>query len=224
VAALVHSQHGVTLVGGAGFADDDLKLALSLAPCLVAADGGANGLADAGHIPQAIIGDIDSLRDDLHHRMQARIHKIDEQDSTDFDKCLANIDAPYVLALGFAGARLDHTLASMSSLVRFGSSRVLLLTEHDICFVAPPQLELDTTMGQRVSLFPMGRCAGRSTGLHWSIDGLDFAPSGVIGTSNMAVSTRVTLEFDTPRMLVLLPRTQFRTTLAALTASPDWQD
>ena len=222
MAALVHSQHGVTLVGGAGFAPDDLELALSLAPCLVAADGGANGLADAGHLPQAIIGDIDSLRDDLHHRMQARIHRIEEQDSTDFDKCLTSIDAPFILALGFAGARLDHTLASMSSLVRFGSSRVLLMAEHDICFVAPPCLELDTDEGQRVSLFPMGYCAGRSTGLHWPIDGLDFAPYGVIGTSNMAVSTRITLEFDAPRMLVMLPQTQLRATLAALTTSPDW--
>lgn len=223
VSVLVHSQYGVTLVGGADFAPTDLQEALSLAPCLVAADGGANILVDTGHSPQAIIGDIDSLRDDLRHQMHDMIHKIDEQDSTDFDKCLNRIDAPFILALGFSGSRLDHTLAAMSSLVRFGSSRVVLVAEHDICFVAPPHLTLSTTTGQRVSLFPMGQCAGRSTGLFWPIDGLDFTPSGVIGTSNMAASTQATLAFDSPHMLVLLPPAQLRSTITALMASPDWR-
>lgn len=222
VTVLVHSQDGVTLAGGADFTTADLTLALSLAPCLVAADGGANLLADMGHAPAAIIGDIDSLRADLQHTLKDSIHRIEEQDSTDFDKCLTRIDAPIVLALGFAGARLDHTLAAMSSLVRFGSSRVVMLSEHDICFLAPPCLTLPTVAGQRVSLFPMGRCSGRSSGLFWPIDGLDFTPAGVIGTSNRAVSAQTTLEFDSPDMLVLLPPAQLRAAITALMSSADW--
>ncbi|MGP9792044.1 thiamine diphosphokinase [Roseinatronobacter sp. NSM] len=219
---IVHSEDGVTLAGGAGFSVADLTLALTIAPYLVAADGGANVLADLGHMPAAVIGDIDSLRADLQQTLTDRIHRIEEQDSTDFDKCLARIDAPIVLALGFAGARLDHTLAAMSSLARFGSSRVVMLSEHDICFLAPPRLTLPTLAGQRVSLFPMGQCSGRSSGLFWPIDGLDFAPTGVIGTSNRAISAQTTLEFDSPDMLVMLPPSQLRAAITALMASPDW--
>ncbi|MDD7972075.1 thiamine diphosphokinase [Roseinatronobacter alkalisoli] len=222
MSVLFSTQNSVTLVGGAGFSTADLDLALTLAPELVAADGGANSLVDAGHLPQAIIGDIDSLRDDLRHQLADKVHRIAEQDSTDFDKCLAFVNAPFILALGFTGARLDHTLAAMSSLVRFGSARVLVVAEKDITFLAPPRLTLPATIGQRVSLFPMGRCAGRSQGLFWPIDGLDFTPSGVIGTSNKASSTQVTLEFDSPDMLVLLPRAQLQDTITALTATPDW--
>lgn len=221
--ALVHSKHGVTLVGGGEAALTDLTAALALAPDLVAADGGANWLHDMAHTPRAIIGDIDSLRDGLRQTWADRIHRIAEQDSTDLDKCLRGIHAPYILALGFNGARLDHTLAAMASLLRHGSARVLLISARDVCFLAPPRVMLPTRPGDRVSLFPMVQgLTGRSDGLHWPIAGITFAPDGVVGTSNRAIATQVTLEFDRPGMLVLMARTALQAALRAVTTAPDW--
>lgn len=222
MAALVHSKHGVTLVGGGHLCAGQLKQALALAPDLVAADGGANWLHDHDRLPDAIIGDIDSLRPELRKAHAGRIHCIPDQDSTDFDKCLTSIRAPHLLALGFSGARLDHTLASMSSLARFGSARVLLLSACDICFLAPPRVTLPMRPDERLSLFPMRRVSGRSRGLHWPIEGLDFAPDGVIGTSNHATDDMVELEFDRPGMLVLLAVDRLHQVLRAVTAAPDW--
>ncbi|PZX41270.1 thiamine pyrophosphokinase [Roseinatronobacter thiooxidans] len=219
----VDSIYGVTLVGGGIFSQCDLDMALTLAPMLVAADGGANKLMDCGHIPQHVIGDLDSL--DAAHlaRLGDRLVHIAEQDSTDFDKSLRALHAPFILALGFDGARLDHTLAAMSSLVRHGRARVVLLAAKDICFLAPPRLALTLPVGARVSLFPMAPVSGRSTGLHWPIDGIQFAPAAQIGTSNHAESDRILLEFDHPGMLVLLERAHLAVTLDALQASPDWR-
>lgn len=219
---LVHSKHGVTLVGGGQLCVDQFDRALALAPDLVAADGGANWLHAQGQTPDAIIGDIDSLRPDLRAAQAGRIHRIPEQDSTDFDKCLRSIRAPHLLALGFSGARLDHTLASMSSLARFGSARVILLGAADICFLAPPRLSLPMPPKARLSLFPMARVSGRSRGLRWPIEGLDFAPNGTIGTSNRATGAVVELEFDSPGMLVLLAGDRLQDVLCAVTAAPDW--
>ena len=50
----------------------------------------------------------------------------------------------------------------------------------------------------------MGPVKGTSTGLRWPIDGLDFAPDGMIGTSN-EVTGPLHLTCDAPRMLVILP-------------------
>ena len=222
MAALVHSKHGVTLVGGGQLSAAQLEQALALAPDLVAADGGANWLHDHARLPEAIIGDIDSLRPELHKTQAERIHRIPGQDSTDFDKCLHSIRAPHLLALGFSGARLDHTLASMSSLARFGSPRVILLGPSDICFLAPPRVMLPMHPDERLSLFPMARVSGRSRGLHWPIEGLDFAPDGIIGTSNRATGGVVELEFDRPGMLVLLAADRLSDVLRAVTAAPDW--
>ncbi len=218
----VDSICGVTLVGGGVFTQADLNLALGLAPMLVAADGGANALMAHAHMPQHVIGDMDSLDPALISRLRDRIIHIPEQDSTDFDKCLHALNAPFVIALGFDGARLDHTLAAMSSLVRHGRARVVMLAAQDICFLAPPHLSLALPIGARVSLFPMTEVTGRSTGLEWPIEGLRFAPDAQIGTSNRAETNRITLEFDQPGMLVLLERAHLRPILTALQDSPDW--
>ena len=219
----VESNTGVTLVGGGVVARADLDAALALAPVLVAADGGANRLAGWGHVPARVIGDLDSLDPALRDRLTGRVLHVPEQDSTDFDKCLQRIAAPFILALGFDGARLDHTLAAMHSLVAHGRARVVMQAAQDVCFLAPPCLTLSLPPAARVSLFPMARVAGRSEGLHWSIDGLDFGPDTLIGTSNRAIGGPVTLAFERPGMLVLLDRDHLHPVLDAVQAVPDWR-
>ena len=55
-------------------------------------------------MPQAVIGDFDSLSDLGRAAIPAtRQHVIPEQDTTDFDKALRSIRAPFVLGLGFSG-------------------------------------------------------------------------------------------------------------------------
>ncbi|MEP3550075.1 MAG: hypothetical protein ABJN09_00090, partial [Marinomonas sp.] len=62
-----------------------------------------------------------------------------------------------------------------------------------------------TAAGDVVSLMPLAPVQGRSVGLEWPIDGLDFAPGGRIGTSNRALGP-VKLEISGPDMLLILPR------------------
>lgn len=196
---------GVTLVGGGPFAASDLTLALDLAPGLVAADGGADRVIAAGHLPDAVIGDFDSISDVSRRMIPAdRLNHVAEQDSTDFEKCLTRIAAPFVVAVGFSGGRLDHTLAAMNALVRHSGAAVLLLSDQDVTLRCPAHLALDLPFGTRLSLFPMGPVSGRSRGLEWPIDTIDFAPDGLIGTSNRVIGP-VELHIDGP-MLLILPR------------------
>ena len=218
----VDTRDRVTLVGGGELRERDLDHALTLAPVLVAADGGANRLRALGHQPQSVLGDLDSLDPALRAELGNRVVHIPNQDSTDFDKCLARISAPLVIGLGFDGARLDHTLAAMTSLVWHGRARVVLLCAGDICFLAPPQITLTLQPGARVSLFPMAPVTGRSVGLHWPIDGLEFSPAATIGTSNRADQAQVSLSFDAPGMLVLLDRVYLEQVVNLLPDGPDW--
>lgn len=218
--ALVESLHGVTLVGGGPVGTRLLGRALALAPVLVAADGGADRALRLGHVPQAVIGDMDSVSEAARQRLAGRLHPVAEQDTTDFDKALRMIRAPFVLGLGFAGARVDHGLAVLNTLARHPDRRCLILSGQDVTFMAPPQLALRLPLGTRFSLFPMGPVRGRSSGLRWPIEGLRFAPDAMIGTSNEVVSPQVTLEFDTARMLVILPIAQLHSALAALVPPP----
>lgn len=203
--AIVQSTSGVTLAGGGRFSASLLDLARNLAPRVVAADGGADRLLALGVEPEAVIGDFDSISKMAQKRLAGRLFPIREQVTTDFDKALRSIDAPFVLGLGFAGQRLDHGLAVLNGLVRHPARRCLILSGTDVTFLAPRELSLRLPVGSRFSLFPMGAVEGESEGLRWPLQGLKFAPSGLIGTSN-EVSGPVRLRFSAPLMLVILPR------------------
>ncbi|MFN3936509.1 MAG: thiamine diphosphokinase [Gemmobacter sp.] len=218
--AIVQSPRGVTLVGGGPVSDRLLSQALRHAPDVVAADAGADRLLQRGLMPRAVIGDFDSITPSARAALSDRLHHIPEQDSTDFDKALRSIDAPFVLGLGFTGARVDHGLAVLNALARHAQRRCLILGDRDVTFVAPPELELSLPVGTRLSLFPLGPVAGESEGLRWPIAGLRFAPDGMIGTSNEVAASRVRLRFDARRMLVILPRGRLEAALAGLGVAP----
>lgn len=215
---IVESAAGVTLLAGGTVGKRDLMRALELAPVLVAADGGADRAYALGAEPVAAIGDMDSISEAAQQRLGPRFHPIPEQDSTDFDKALRNIAAPFVLGLGCLGGRVDHELATLSVLVRRADTPCLLIGREDVIFAAPPELEIALRPGDRFSLFPMAPVTGRSTGLEWPIDGLDFAPGVRGGTSNR-VTGPVRLAMDAPGMLVIVPRARLVAALAARLAS-----
>lgn len=214
---IVQSLQGITLAGGGPFAGRDLARCLARAPVPVAADSGADGLLRHGVMPEAVIGDFDSISAASRARIPvARQHVIAEQETTDFDKALRMVEAPFILALGFAGARLDHGLAAFNTLIRSRNQTCILIGPQDICFAAPKRIVLDLRAGDALSLFPMGQVTGRSKGLEWPVEGLDFAPDGRIGTSNRVTSGKVELEFDTHGMLLILPRRALDAAISSL--------
>ncbi len=203
---IVDSKEPVTLLGGGAAVAADVDLARSLAPVCVAADGGAILALAAGVMPDAVIGDFDSLPADVRAQIPPeRLFHIAEQSSTDFDKALRSIAAPLVIAVGFTGERVDHQLAAFHVLVAHSMRPCVVLGAHEVIFHCPARLSLPVVAGDVVSLFPMRHVTGRSTGLQWPIDGLDFDPMRLIGTSNRATGP-VELWMDGPGMLCIAPR------------------
>ncbi len=219
---IVQSQDAVTLVGGGPVTRRDLAFAMARAPLVVAADGGADRVLAAGVMPHAVIGDFDSISEAGRKAIAAeRQFRINEQETTDFDKALRSVSAPFVLALGVTGARMDHGLAVLTALVQHAAQPCVVIGPQDLAFHVPSAVTLHLKVGDRISLYPMGPVTGKSKGLHWPIDGLQFSPGGVIGTSNRASEPEVDLRFDQPGMLVILPRARLDAALSALV--PKWR-
>lgn len=220
--SLVQSCEGVTLIAGGPVGARDLKAALRRAPVLVAADGGADRALALGQVPVAVIGDMDSIGAARDRLPRAALHPINEQETTDFDKTLRSISAPFVLAVGVLGGRMDHALAAMTVLAAragadAGAMPCLALSREDVVLAVPRQVTLDLQAGDRLSLWPMAPVRGESRGLDWPIDGIDFAPAGRIGTSNrVSAGGRVELCFDAPGMLLIVPRVRLDAVLAAV--------
>jgi thiamine pyrophosphokinase len=186
----------------------------------VAVDSGADTLISQGIMPEAVIGDMDSVSQAALSRIAPdRIHKIDDQVTTDFDKTLRNVGTPVAIGVGFTGGRIDHQLGVFHTLVKHAAQPCILLCPDEIIFACPREMSFDADPGDVVSLFPMATVTGRSTGLRWCIDGLTFDPATFVGTSNSATGP-VHLQMDDPAMLVILKRGAIRQVAQQLAALP----
>jgi thiamine pyrophosphokinase len=155
IASIVHDLAPITLIGGGDASIRDVEEATALAPRVVAADGGAALALAAGRVPEAVIGDFDSLPEELRRRLPGDIlHPLPGQDDTDFGKAMARIDAPLVLGVGFGGGRVDHQLAAYHTLARMPHRPCVLIDRTEIICLAPPRLLLPCAPGDIVSLFP----------------------------------------------------------------------
>ncbi|MCY4288698.1 MAG: thiamine diphosphokinase [Aestuariivita sp.] len=203
----VISKTPVTLIGAGRSSRSDLEKALEFAPTLVAADGGARYAIKANKELKAVIGDFDSLSRKLQQSLSPeQIFRVDEQDTTDFEKALSLISAPLVVALGFMWPRIDHQLASFHSLITQCQQPCILVGSKQVAFLCPPIVELTGPAGRLISLFPIMPTIIKSKGLHWELNGVRLSAGGMVGTSNYAVTETVRIETDTPGLLVILNR------------------
>lgn len=216
-AGIVQTHTFLTLLGGGSVSSAELAKALQYAPILVAADGGARAAISHGFVPEAVIGDFDSLDEATRSAIpQERLHQVDDQDTTDFEKCLARIKTPLVIGVGLTGKRRDHELAAYHALLRFPEQRCVLIADEDIIMLCPPNVSLDLPSDTRLSLFPMAPVVVNGTGLLWELSELGLEPGLRIGASNAALGGVVELSVDEPRLLLILPVDKLPDLLAAL--------
>ena len=218
--AIVESKDPLTLVGGGALSEGDLEAALALAPRHVAPDGGAGAALGEGYMPEAVIGDFDSLTPAMRAQLPAAsLFPLPEQDTTDFDKALRSISAPLVLGAGFLGGRADHQLAAFNVLVQPGRCPCILLGAHELIFHLTRETRLPVEVGDVVSLFPMQPVTARSEGLEWPLQGLMLSPSGRIGTSNRALGPSA-VSPDGPGLLCMIPRRHLAALIPEVAQAP----
>ncbi|MEM9855035.1 MAG: thiamine diphosphokinase [Pseudomonadota bacterium] len=210
---ILSSHRPITLVGGGEAKPALVKKAFSRAPTLVAADGGARLALEAGVRPAAVIGDFDSLGaldlppDILHHQP--------DQNATDFEKCLAALEAPLFLAVGFLGGRLDHQLAAFSTLLK-DHRPIVLLSDTELAFIAPPSITLDLVEESPISVFPLLEARLTTRGLRYPLTDAPVAPDAQTSTSNHVAARPVEIIADRHALLVSLPLAGLDAVLAAL--------
>ena len=171
------------------------------APMVVAADGGARHALAAGLTPDAVVGDLDSLDDDLWGRIPAeRLHRVARLDVTDLEKAVAfaiDAGASEIDIVGAGGGRPDHALANLSVLaLHRGKARIAVHDEFFEITLVDGTSPIEGPPGTVVSLVAIGECAGVTTrGLRWPLEDftLPFGPRGIhneIGRQPASVSVR----------------------------------
>lgn len=188
----------VALIGAGSVSPKILQVFQDASMPFVAADGGSNHLFCQRITPQFVIGDFDSSEPKPAPSATQWI-KVEDQDTTDFEKSILRISAPLILAHGFTGMRLDHTLSAINVMARHYQAQPLyLIGEEDFSFVAKGDLAITSLpQGCRISIFPLEKITFKVTsGFEYGFADAPLAPSDFTSISNRAVSCDIFLGTD----------------------------
>lgn len=135
-------------------------------------------------IPDAIVGDMDSMTPRLAKEYSHLLIKIEEQDDNDQTKALHHIldnypDVDTIHILAATGKREDHTIGNLGLLMEYAREgslpQVDMISDYSTAFVVTDSCDLILGRGRRISLFsPDNSLKLQSKGLVWPTDNVIF--------------------------------------------------
>jgi thiamine pyrophosphokinase len=163
-----------------------LQALAATADLVVAADGGALLALAVGILPDAVVGDLDTVDEFQGTPIPPeRFLRDVDPETTDLEKAVRYVlerGATRVDVAAAGGGRGDHALANLSVLVLFGEHDVVLHDDLFEVWLVRGRTEVRGEPGTVVSLVAPGGCRGVSTrGLRWELrdEDLPFSPRGV---------------------------------------------
>lgn len=187
-----------------------LKRLAQEADFILAADAGADAALKSGIIPNAVIGDLDSVSPRTRRALKnAEFIHVARQDNTDFDKAMHWLVRQKFTACAVAGAfgkRMDFTIGNL--LAAFTYAR-----RTDIIFYAKGWtvrplvrgLKFTARTGARLSLLPLSSCRNiRLKGMKYTLKDAAWKAGQTTGTSNEVRIRKCEITFTSGKMLMYL--------------------
>lgn len=188
--------------GGSRFYTD----LLARADLVVAADAGAEWCVGLGRVPHLAVGDFDSAAPGAAARLRAAGARVLEhlaaKDDSDLDLAVSAAlaqGASGITMCACSGGRLDHTLASVGTLLRAARSAAADLQEPSFAAWAVegpsrPCLELSMGPGATFSVFAVGEASGVSVqGGVFPLEDETLPSLSSLGLSNVASQRRIAI-------------------------------
>jgi thiamine pyrophosphokinase len=178
------------------------------ADIIVCCDGSAESLLNAGMIPDAIIGDMDSLSDDLAEKFSDRMFIDENQDTNDLTKAVNWCrESGYddIVIVGATGKREDHAIGNISLLAEYSEYvNVKIVTDTGIFLSFHKSCKVESVPGQQVSIFSINpETEITSAGLRFPLIKRKLR-NWWEATLNEAIGDCFELEFAGGRVLVFL--------------------
>ncbi|MBW6501427.1 MAG: thiamine diphosphokinase [Bacteroidales bacterium] len=175
---------------------------------IICCDGSAEQLLKAGMVPDAIVGDLDTLPAGIAERFADRIYRSKEQETNDLTKAVdwcVRMGYRDLVILGATGKREDHTIGNISLLAEYvKETSVIMVTDTGTFIPLVKSSSVSTLPGQQVSVFSVDPgTAITSEGLRYPLKDLKLT-SWWVATLNEAVGETISLTFKGGPVIVYL--------------------
>jgi len=173
---------------------------------IICCDGATQSLLNMGLKPDFIVGDLDSISEDIKKEFSNILVYSAEQETNDLTKavqfCVEN-NWKEITILGATGKREDHTLGNLSLLADYAEkAHIQMLTDNGVFTPLLETATLESYRGQQVSIFSMiPETVFTFHHLRYPVrkQRLDYWWQG---TLNEAEGNSFTIEFDKGKVLV----------------------
>ena len=147
---------------------------LQSAPFVVCCDGAADRYIATGCVPDAIVGDGDSISAANREKFAHLLHIISEQETNDQTKAvrfLLERGKRRIAIVGATGKREDHTIGNISLLIEYARTGcdVCSFTDHGVFIPCNGTTTHKCRKGQQVSIFGITAKDLSATGLLYPI-------------------------------------------------------
>ncbi|QRX63143.1 thiamine diphosphokinase [Dysgonomonadaceae bacterium zrk40] len=140
---------------------------------IVCTDGAANDFIARGGVPDAIVGDCDSISQENRERFAAIIHPSADQETNDLTKsvqyCVAE-GRKEIVIVGGTGRREDHTLGNISLLAEYCQlAQVVMVTNWGLFTPIAGSTTFQSFRGEQVSIFAIDTVPLTTSGLKYPL-------------------------------------------------------
>ena len=204
-----HQIYKTVIVADGAFPTHNIPIAyLKNANRIICCDGSAEKLVKAGYVPDAIVGDMDSLSEDMAESFSDRLFTEINQDTNDLTKAVLWCNErgyTDLVIIGATGKREDHTIANISLLAEYAeNNNVIIVTDTGIFTPMLESHETSSFPGQQISIFSIdNETEITSTGLRYPLVKKRLS-NWWSATLNEAVGKNFTLEFSKGKVIVYL--------------------
>ena len=180
---------------------------LEAAELLICCDGAADKLVGFGMSPHVIIGDMDSVSDEVKKLYASIMIPSDDQESNDLTKavhyCIEK-GYPSVSILGATGLREDHTLGNISLMIEyFPHIEVQIISDFGMFYLVRSGEEVNSFPGELISLFSLDNSIRVSSrGLLYPLKDLQLS-NWYTASLNEATADRFMLQFESELPLIV---------------------
>ena len=182
---------------------------------IICADGGANHIYNMDMMPNYIIGDLDSIKQnivDYYKNCNVKFEQFpSKKNETDSELCIYladKLNTKELHLIGALGGRIDHTLANINLLYYIRSMNIIpkIICENEEMYIAiNEEIIVDGKKGDTISVIPINGDAKGVTlyNLEYPLNDYCMKFSVPLGISNVMLGSKCSIKVKQGNLIVI---------------------